>query len=66
MAADYEYTLLENERQRSLNEYWSCKYGNWNMIWSLLSITAVLPAFVGKTESNKDTVRFGKCVSVVR
>jgi hypothetical protein len=38
----------ENERQRSVNDLWLCKYGNQKVLWSLLGIIEVLAAFMGK------------------
>jgi len=67
MAADVEWTINENERQRpSVNDLWFCKYGNYTLIWLLLFITDVLAAFVGKRDSNNLTAPFGKCASTER
>ena len=45
---------LPNECHRSVNDFWSCKYGNCEVIQSLFSITVVLAAFISKTA--RDTV----------
>jgi hypothetical protein len=37
---------------------WSCKYGNSAVTWSLLCITDVLAAFIGKRDSNMVTAPF--------
>ena len=58
MAADVEWTIHQNERQRSVNDLWFCKYGNYTAIWSLLCITDVSAAFIGKRDSNMVTAPF--------
>jgi len=40
------------ERQRSINNVWSCKSGNSKAIWSFLSIIKVLAAFIGNKDSD--------------
>jgi len=37
---------LENEHQRSVNDYWPCIMVNHSAMWSLLSIYIVLTGFV--------------------
>jgi len=48
----------ENEHQWSVNDLWFCKYGNYTVIWSLLCVTDVLAAFIGKRYSNMVTTPF--------
>jgi len=48
----------ENERQWSVNDFRFCKYGNCIVIWSLLGITYVLAALIGKRDSNTVTAPF--------
>jgi len=52
MAADVEWKIHWNEHQRSVNNLWSWKYGNWTVIWLLLCITDLFAAFIGKRASN--------------
>jgi hypothetical protein len=52
MAAEIEWTMHQNECQQSVNDLWSCMYSNSAVIWSLLFITDVLAAFIGKRNSN--------------
>jgi len=52
MAADVEWTIHENECQRSVNDSWFCKYGNWTTVWSLWCITDMLAAFIGTWDSD--------------
>ena len=40
--------LWQIECQQSLNNFWPCKWGNWNVIWSVSFIIKVLVAFMGK------------------
>jgi len=42
--------LWQNERQRSVNHFSSCKSGYYNVYLSLLSIIIVLAAILGKRE----------------
>ena len=42
----------ENERQQSVNDLWLSNDGNSTVLWSLLGITDVLPALIGKRDSN--------------
>jgi len=42
----------ENECQRSINNFWTCKQRNWEAISLLLSIINLLAAFIGKTDNN--------------
>ena len=58
MVADVEWTIYKNERQRSVNEFMSCKYGNSIVNSWLLGITDVLAAFMGKTDNNAVTAPF--------
>jgi len=58
MAADFEWTIHENERQWRVNDLWFCKYGICTLIWSLLSVTDVLAAFIGKRDSIMVTAPF--------
>jgi len=46
------------ERHWSVNNVWTCKQLNSEAICSLLSIFNVLPAFMGKTDSNMVTASF--------
>jgi hypothetical protein len=41
-----------NERERSVNNLWLCKYGNPTVLWSLLGLINVLAAFICKRDSN--------------
>jgi len=52
-----------NQRQRSIYYMWSCKYGNWSVIWLWLCITDVLAAFIGKRDINKVTAPFREWAS---
>jgi len=54
-AADAEWTICSNERERSVNDLWSCKYANSPVTWSLLFVTNILAAFVGERDSNTVT-----------
>ena len=47
-----------HERQWSVNNLWSCKYSNSQVTCSLLCITDVLAAFIGKRDSNIFTAPF--------
>jgi len=58
MAADVEWTIHQNERQHSVNNLWFCKYGNYTVIWSLLFITDVLAASIGKRVRSTVTAPF--------
>jgi len=58
MAADVEWTIHQNEHQRSVNDFWFWKYGNYTVIWSLLCITDALAALLGKRDSNMLTAPF--------
>jgi len=42
----------------SVNNLWSCKYGNSPVTWSLLCKIDVLAAFIGKRDSNTVTASF--------
>jgi len=42
--------LWQNKRQQSVNDFSSCKSGNWNLNLSLLSIIIVLATCLGKIE----------------
>jgi len=37
----------ENERQRSVNDFWPCRMVNQSARWPLMSIYGVLPGFIG-------------------
>jgi len=63
MAADVEWTIHQNERQRSVNDLWYCKYGNYTVIWSLLCITEVLAAVIGNRDSNTVTAPYREWAS---
>jgi len=52
-AADVDRTIYYNERQWSVNNVWSCKYGNWIVICSLLGITDVLADFIGQETATR-------------
>ena len=58
MAADVEWTIHYNERQRSVNDLWFCNYGSYTVIWLLLYITDVLAASIGKNDTNTVTAHF--------
>ena len=58
MAADVECTIHYNERQRSVNDLWSSKYGNSPVSWLFLRMTDALAAFIGKRDSNMVTAPF--------
>jgi len=53
----------ENERQLSVNDFGSCKYGNCIVIWSLLGTTDILAACIGKRNSNMVTAPFRESAS---
>jgi len=53
----------ENERQLPVNNFWSCKYGNLVLIWSLPFKTNVLAVFISKTDSNTVNSPFWKWAS---
>jgi len=42
----------KNECQWSTNNFWSCKWGNWRLTWSLLYISTVPATLVGQRESD--------------
>jgi hypothetical protein len=48
----------ENECQRSVNHIWCFKFGNWIVSCSLLGITYILAAFLGKKDCNMVTATF--------
>jgi len=56
----------ENERQRSVNNFESCKLGNWKVTCPLLCITDVLSAFNGERESDTLPTRSWKWASTER
>jgi len=66
MAANVEWTIHWNEGQWSVNDLWLCKYGNYTVIWLLLSMTNVLAAFIDKRDSNTITAPFREWVSTER
>jgi hypothetical protein len=51
-------THPENEHQWSVNYSQFCIYGNWKVIWPLLSITNLLAACFGKTKKDTVTAQF--------
>jgi len=51
---------IDGERHWSVNDCWTCKQLNSEAICLLLSIINVLPAFIGKTDSNMVTASFRK------
>ena len=53
----------ENERQPSVNNFWSCKSGNTNAIWYWLHIIEVLPSIIGKEETITHPAPSWKCAS---
>ena len=57
-AADDKWTRQSNERQWSVNDLRSSKYGNPLVTWSLLCIMDVLAAFIDKRDSNTVTAPF--------
>jgi hypothetical protein len=42
----------------SVNDLWSCTYGNSPVTWSMLCITDVLAAYIGKRDRNTVTAPF--------
>jgi len=52
MAPDVGWTMSQNERQWSINDFWTYKYGKWIVIWSLFGVNDVLAAFQEKRDSN--------------
>jgi len=50
--------LLHLQHQWSLHNGWSCKYGSWSVISSLLSITNVLTSTLCKRQCNMVTAPF--------
>jgi len=50
--------LWQNERQQSVNKFWTCKSVNSNVIWSLLCISNVLAAFMGRIAKDIVTALF--------
>ena len=50
----------ENECQRSVNNFWTCKQRNWEVICLLLSIINLLAAFIAETENDTVTAPFRK------
>ena len=66
MEADAEYIIHYNERQRSVNDLWFCKYGIYTVNWSLLCVTDVLAAVIGKGDSNTVTTPFWELASTER
>ena len=56
----------KNEHQRSVNDLWFCKSENCRVIWSLLCITNVLAAFIGKRDCNTATAQFWEWASTER
>jgi len=55
MAADGEWTLHENGLQRSVNDITSFLSSNSKVIWFLLHVTNLSPAYIGKRESHTVT-----------
>ena len=66
IAADWEWTIYQNEHQRCINDFWSSKFRNWTVIWSLLCITDILAAFIGTTRSYMVTIPFWEWASMAR
>jgi len=58
MAPDVEWTIHSDEHQQSIKHLWSGKYGDAIVIWSLLCITDILAAFIGRGDSNTVTTSF--------
>ena len=54
---------VANTSQWRVCDFCSCNYSDWTEIWSLLCITYVLAAFIGKTDSNTVTAPFWEWVS---
>jgi len=48
----------QNVHQQSINDFWSCKSGNYIVAWLLLGKTDVLAAFISKRDSDMDTAPF--------
>jgi len=57
---------FQHECQQSVNDLWSCKYGDSQVTWSLLCITDVLAACIGKRDSNTVTAPFLAWASMER
>jgi len=66
IAADFEWTIHWNQRQQSVNNFWSSKFGNWKVIWSLLCISDIMAAFIGKKQGDTVTTPFWEWVSTER
>jgi hypothetical protein len=60
-----EWTIQQNQHRLSVNDLWSCKHGNAPVTWSLLCITHVLAAFIGKRDYTKVTAPFLTWVSTI-
>jgi len=56
----------EKECHWSVIDFWSCKYGNWTVIWSLLAKPDILAAFTGKRDSNMVTAPLWEWASTER
>jgi len=55
-----------NQSKRSVNNFWSCKYIKWIVIWSLLCITVISAAFLGNRGSNTVTAPLWEWESMER
>ena len=66
IAADIKWTVHQNAPQQSINDQWSCKYGHWKVIWSLLYITYILAASICKTDSDMVNALFSKWATTER
>jgi len=66
MAADIEGTIHYNECYRSVDNYLSCKYDNWKVIWSLICSTNILATCIGKRHSDTVTAPFWNWASTDR
>jgi len=66
MAVYIEWTIDWNKLQRSVNDFWYCKYGNWPVIRSLVLITDVLAASIDIRASNMVTAPFWELASTER
>jgi len=53
----------QTERQWSVNNFWTCKSCNWNVIWLLLFIITVFAAVIGKNAIDDIATIFWKSAS---